>query len=557
MTFADLSPVANHLWQSTLCAAVAWLLTLTLRKNRAAVRYSIWLAASAKFLIPFSLLVAAGSHLGWRTAPAIAQPQHSIMDEISRPFVAPPPALRLAGERSAADALPEILVGIWLCGFAIACISVFRAWRRIREVYRRAVPLHLNLRIPAMSSPARLEPGVFGIRKPVLLLPDGITERLTAPQLNAVLAHELCHVQRRDNLTATIHMAVEAIFWFHPLVWWIRERLVEERERACDEEVLRLINNPDVYAEGILNVCRFYLASPLTSVSGVTGADLKLRIAAIVANRTAKSLDLGRKYLLATAAVTAIAGPIAIGIAYAPLSHAQSKDETAPHAFEAASVKPTQGGRARTIEPGRITYMNITLGEFITMAYGVKHYQISGPEWIVTFGSTDRYDVVATAGSPVSADEVRRMLGPLLVERFHLAFHRETRELPVFALAVAKGGPKFKPGDGGAASIKPNGAGGYTYTNYAMATLADSLSLMTAVGRPVLDRTGLAGVYSFDADLYRIPKDLSPADFKKAMVDSDAIFSALPEELGLKLEPQKAPIEMLVIDHADKVPVAN
>jgi uncharacterized protein (TIGR03435 family) len=80
---------------------------------------------------------------------------------------------------------------------------------------------------------------------------------------------------------------------------------------------------------------------------------------------------------------------------------------------------------------------------------------------------------------------------------------------------------------------------------------------MTAVGRPVLDRTGLAGVYSFDADLYRIPKDLSPADFKNAMVNSDAIFSTLPDQLGLKLESQKALIEMLVIDHADKLPVEN
>src|SRR5580700_12330523 len=104
MTLADLSPLANHLWQSTVCAAVAWLLTVTLRKNRAAVRYSIWLAASAKFLIPFSLLAGAGSQLGWRAAPAMAQPQLSfVMEEISQPFAAPSAAARLAGERSAPE----------------------------------------------------------------------------------------------------------------------------------------------------------------------------------------------------------------------------------------------------------------------------------------------------------------------------------------------------------------------------------------------------------------------------------------------------------------------
>ena len=107
-----------------------------------------------------------------------------------------------------------------------------------------------------MSAPGLVEPGVFGIFRPVLLLPEGIAERLDQAQLEAILAHELCHIRRRDNLTAAIHMAVQATFWFHPLVWWLGARLVDERERACDEEVLRLGNKPQVYAEGILNVCK-------------------------------------------------------------------------------------------------------------------------------------------------------------------------------------------------------------------------------------------------------------------------------------------------------------
>src|ERR1700683_5554664 len=135
MTLADLSPLANHLWQSTLCAAVAWLLTLALRKNRAAVRYWIWLAASAKFLIPFSLLVGAGGQLGWRAAPAVTQPQLSfVMEEIGQPFTAPPPMLRHAGERPATDWLPAILSGVWLCGIMIALVCWFRLWRHIRAI---------------------------------------------------------------------------------------------------------------------------------------------------------------------------------------------------------------------------------------------------------------------------------------------------------------------------------------------------------------------------------------------------------------------------------------
>jgi beta-lactamase regulating signal transducer with metallopeptidase domain len=92
----------------------------------------------------------------------------------------------------------------------------------------------------------------------VLLLPEGIADRLAPAQYDAIVAHEmLCHVQRRDNLTGAAHLIVEAIFWFHPLVWWIRARLLEERERACDEAVLQSGSKPQRYAEGILNVYKF------------------------------------------------------------------------------------------------------------------------------------------------------------------------------------------------------------------------------------------------------------------------------------------------------------
>ena len=97
MNLANLSPLANHLWQSTLCAAAAWLLTLALKKNRAAVRYGLWLAASVKFLIPLSLLVSAGAQFGWRAVPTVGQPRFSfVLEEIAQPFSAAAPALRLA-----------------------------------------------------------------------------------------------------------------------------------------------------------------------------------------------------------------------------------------------------------------------------------------------------------------------------------------------------------------------------------------------------------------------------------------------------------------------------
>jgi uncharacterized protein (TIGR03435 family) len=555
MTLADLSPWANHLWQSTLCAFVAWLLTLTLRRNRAALRYWVWLAASVKFLIPFSLLVGAGSQLGWRAAPAIAQPQFSIvMDEISRPFAAPPPAVRLAGERPASDVFRAVLFGVWLCGFAIASVSWLRRWRRLRAVQRAATPLSLNLPIRVMSSPARLEPGVFGIRTPVLLLPEGITDRLTPPQLEAVLAHELCHVRRRDNLTAMIHMLVEAIFWFHPLVWWIRERLVEERERACDEEVLRGVSEPEIYAEGILNVCRFYLASPLVCMSGVTGSNLKSRIEAIMANRTGRKLSLSRAILLAVTGLAALTGPVVMGILHPAASRAQSEaaTKTLP-AFEVASVKLTQHGRTPdgwshssvdVPSPGSFVATNASMEECIRWAYGVKEYQISGPEWLNSDAAS--YDIAAKAPAGATKNDIRLMVQALLAERFKLAIHRETRMLPVYELVTAKNGPKLQTAIPGETDGISSQGGSVKARAVTMAFFAATLSRY--IGTPVFDKTGLSGAFDFSMEYARDDRDSA---------DKPSIFTAVQEQLGLKLEKAKGPVEILVIDHAEKAPTEN
>src|SRR5262249_11944182 len=150
--------------------------------------------------------------------------------------------------------------------------SASAASGRELEILRR---LQQNAGVPdrvgLILSESAMEPGLFGVFRSVLLLPAGIAERLSDAQLEAIITHELCHVRRRDNLAAAIHMLVEAVFWFHPMVWWLGARLVDERERACDEEVLRLGSEPQVYAEGILKVCKFYLESPLVCIAGITG----------------------------------------------------------------------------------------------------------------------------------------------------------------------------------------------------------------------------------------------------------------------------------------------
>lgn len=323
----DFLPIANHLWQSTLFAGVAALLTLLLRNNRAHARYWLWLAASAKFLVPFSLLMLAGGLVG-RHAVVMPGPSRVpiIVEQVNEPFFvaqfSPEPVAMPQASKPAIPVVP-MLVALWAIGCGVFVFSWGVRWRRMQVVVRAGSPVPLEIGVPVLSSPSILEPGVFGIFRPVLLLPAGIGDRLAPAELQAILAHELCHVRRRDNLLAVMHMIVEAVFWFHPLVWWLGTRLIDERERACDEEVLHRGNQAEAYAEGILKVCELYLQSPLECASGVTGSNLKKRIETIMANRPRLNLNLSKKAGLVLAGLVAIAIPVILGITHATELRAQ------------------------------------------------------------------------------------------------------------------------------------------------------------------------------------------------------------------------------------------
>jgi bla regulator protein blaR1 len=461
ITLADLSPLANHLWQSTLCVVAVWLLTLALKKNRAAVRYWLWLATSIKLLIPFSLLVAVGGQFGWRTSPSaiISQPQwSSVVEDIGRPFAASAPALQTATQPGS-NLLPAILLSVWLLGFSVSIVSWFRVWWKMRATRKDAIPLALGLPIPVLSSSMRVEPGVLGVLRPVLLLPNGITDRLTPAQLNAVLAHEMYHVRRRDNLTAALHMLVEALFWFYPLVWWIRMRLVGERERACDEAVLQSGSDAEVYAEGILNVCKFYAESPVVCVSGISGSDLKKRIARIMTECLTNELSLGRKLLLIAVGIATAAGPVVFGLMSTSHVLAQLLQPTNAHlpSFEVASIKPSHpdsnGSQLGWVFPTSFKTLNATAKKLIEFSYNVQtDDQLSGaPNWI----SSEEYDIDAKIEdsevehlqklpSDQMKNQIQFLVQSLLADRFKLKVSYTTKQLPVYALVIAKGGPKLK-----------------------------------------------------------------------------------------------------------------
>jgi uncharacterized protein (TIGR03435 family) len=582
---AYLLPLANHLWQSTLFAAATGLLTLAFRKNRAPVRYGLWLAASLKFLIPFSLLVGIGSQLDFRTAPsATPAPLSFVAHQMAQPFTPsiPEPGLPLVPPKP--SRVPVVLLGVWLCGFMTSMLPWFNRWRRVRAALRSASPLALDLPIRAMSSSMRLEPGVFGILKPVLLLPDGLIGHLTPAQLDAVLAHELCHVRRRDNLAAAVHMVVEALFWFHPVVWWIETRMMEERERACDEEVLREARDPEVYAEGLLNVCKLYLESPLACMSGVTGANLKKRIEAIMTQRVTLNLTFAKKLLLAAAGMAAVATPILIGILNAPQARGQSQQ--GPHlAFEVASVKSNKTADPRQVRwqylpGGGLSATNVPPYVYIAEAYNIPIQSVrlsGGPDWI----RSERYDIQATAekGSipaglsrDARIEKSRLMLQTLLADRFHLTMRRETKEIPVYAVVIGKDGPKLQksaieekdcpdaPDLGDATCHGFNGGQGRGLHGK-MVNMTDLVEYVSNwTDRPLLDKTGLRGLFAVETEGWQ-PMRQRPAreagaeptaeDLRFADPTTPTLFMIF-ERLGLKMEPQKAPVEMFVIDHVER-----
>lgn len=334
--------VLNHLWQSTLLVGAIGLLTWIFRGHGAHVRHGLWFAASLKFLLPFSLLISLGSHIHWRpitsatAAPVLSRVVAPFAGEvIISPYTTQTSPTGGTQTRTAAAPMtvgtpvarhfPLLALALWACGCAFVLGRWITRWQRIRQAVNESSALPIVAPIPVRASSTNIEPGVIGIVHPILLLPKGIEERLAAPQLQSIILHEIAHVRRRDNLTAAVHMLVEALFWFYPLVWWLGARLIRERESACDEATLASGCSPDAYAQGILEVCRFYLQLPVACAAGVAGADLKKRIESIMTPRRLRTLSAAGAVLISSAALATALIPITLGAMLATLSRAEAQ----------------------------------------------------------------------------------------------------------------------------------------------------------------------------------------------------------------------------------------
>ena len=247
-------------------------------------------------------------------------------------------------------------------------------------------------------------------------------------------------------------------------------------------------------------------------------------------------------------------------------------------AFEVASIKPAdpqpmnQMRVGMSADAGRITYSNVNLRDLIQRAYDVKSPQVSGPSWI----DSERFDVHAKIPEGAPADQVPAMLRTLLEQRFQLKCHRETKELPVYELVEAKGGQKMekaKEETGRARMSMENHGDGVMYGTVTSATMANFSDILARwVDRPVIDKTGLKGAFDFTLELSM--QDM--AGMRGAMVmhgppgggaggpsagppenaAGGSLFSSI-QRLGLKLEAKRAPVDLLIVDSAEKAPTEN
>lgn len=222
--------------------------------------------------------------------------------------------------------------------------------------------------------------------------------------------------------------------------------------------------------------------------------------------------------------------------------------------FEAASIKPYNAGpgpSSMRITAGHVSMQNVSLKKMILNAYGIpddRRYAVIGPDWL----ENESFDLEATFPADTPQTQIRPMLQGFLTSRFKMTSHKDTRQLPNYTLVVAKGGAKIKPDEPGQAQTG-GGMGNFTATKLTMAHFTDLLARVA--GLPVVDGTGLPGVYTFTlkwdpAASLTVSTDSTPSS-------GSSIFTALEEQLGLHLQSGRGPVDVVVIDSMEKMPTEN
>jgi uncharacterized protein (TIGR03435 family) len=508
---------------------------------------------------------------------------------------APPPG-------SAWPSRATLLFAVWAIGAVVCLIPVLRTPTRVRQLRDRSRSWSLgNAILGALEMDPRRRrrtevlvhddvtaPLTCGVARPAILMPAEAAGWSDA-EIRQALVHEMEHVRRADWPVHVATRVVCALYWFHPLVWIAWRRLGIEAERACDDAVLRTVEQT-AYAQQLVTLARRNARpSPIPALSMAGRSDLSERVAAVLDDAQAR----GHLGFTRMAAIVGIAGLLVVIVA--PLRAQDTKIVAgrageAP-AFEVASIKENKSGdpgsRQQRLPGGRIVFTNVPLRDLILLSYALQPSQLVGqPDWI----TSARFDITAQAGEipatrPGVVGPAQLMMQHLLADRFNLAVHTETREMSIYALTLArrdgKLGPRIAPAVTDCESVMaarlkappnpaepqppspqlPNGApacgmrfhweGRIMAGGISMTQLAQNLS--PRVGRPIVDRTGLSGGFDFELE-FVVDPGMLPDGAAPPPPDPDkpSIFTALEEQLGLKLQADRAGVEVLVIDRVTR-----
>ena len=602
-------PVASSLIvKATVVTAAAMGAGWLTRRRPAAVRHLIFVATFAVLaLLPLAATILPAISVRVVVTPATAgtagaTPLHPIVDGTT--LVARAAASPVTGSRSRpALSLAALLSAVWLTGVLSCLASVVLGLWQIRRVRRDGLPWDdaqeladdvarragCFRTVDVVVSEVVSGPMTCGVVRPAIVFPVD-ARRWPHADIRRALIHELEHVRRGDWLTLCAARAVCAAYWFHPFVWMARRQMSVNAERACDDAVLRE-SHAVGYADQLVTLAERVSAPtrrPLVAMAD--RGELATRVHAVLnphQQRGPAGMRARIGVAIAAVGVLVLLAPLrASAVRQTPDGNRERTVAAAARSrFEVASIKPSFSGTIMNVRPlpGRLV-ADATLQVLMQYAYGVQPFQLlGGPGWL----TSDRYAIEGKADAAVNRDQLFLMLKALVEDRFQLETHRETRELPAFTLVAARGGLKLPaPKEGGCVESLADAAvewaggrmavpgelppaksrcGSATATidvsahirggKIAMPEFVRMLSLV--LGRPVVDQTGFAPL--FDLQLDFVPDDTTPAmppPPPGSGITGPSIATALQQQLGLRLESTKSPVDVIVVDHAER-PAAN
>jgi uncharacterized protein (TIGR03435 family) len=572
----------HSIWQDAIVAAVLGIALLVLRGARPHVRYIVACAA----LVLMTLLPVATA-MAVRTAPTSALVQATDVRTLTMTAASPadlivplqPASEQLWLATARAWVFPLWCVGVLLfsvrlAGSAVHAVSLTRrgtaADRQLRE---RVCDIARRMGVTgpvAVVVPAAAHVGVatVGWLRPVILVPASALVGLTSGQLEALIAHEVAHIRRHDYLVNLAQLVVETIGFYHPAVWWVSHRIRIERELCCDDAAVEACGDADGYARALATKAG---ARPQPALAAA-GGSLRERIERLLEVSNQKRRAPAGGGLLALALVCLITAGGSWMYAQQPSAG------RAPVSFEVASIRANTGATPTTpirvdTFGKRFVATNVPVRTLVRLAYGLEDHQIAGgPPWM----NEARFDITANAdrdlppmAGPFGAGgALPDMIKSLLAQRFGFAAHNEMRDASIFQLTLARADGRLgdglkrstmdcpalfaqrKPDDGNPACGLRLAPGSIVLEGMPISQLAAALTEL--LRRAVVDRTGLQGTY--DLQLHWSPRALDPTDAaaQAAQPDAPSLFTALPEQAGLRLESVRGQQQVLIVDNLQR-----